>query len=181
MSALAILLGYTSPPIPSPSSFCPGPRILITNIEGFFSYCDKLYSADTADGEEDNGTDGAEDTDDPSIEEGESEGEGRSWVKSPCSLFKYLPLLLSLASPPLGVLLPNPLPPALAANPRAKYPFAPLRKALRLLIDDSPRALDEVENDISFVYSGYAPISVRLVQCVAQKGGVLSNPAEKGL
>jgi hypothetical protein len=43
--------------------------------------------------------------------------------------------------------------------------------------------LDEVENDISFVYSGYAPISVRLVQCIAQKGGVLSNPAsekEKG-
>ena len=27
------------------------------------------------------------------------------------------------------------------------------------------------------MYSGYAPISVRLVQCVAQKGGVLSNPA----
>ncbi|KAJ7150254.1 Sec1-like protein, partial [Mycena filopes] len=93
--------------------------------------------------------------------------------------YNHLPLLLSLAAPPLGVLLPNPLPPALAADPRAKYPFAPLRKALRLLIDDSPEALDEVENDISFVYSGYAPISVRLVQCVAQKGGVLSNPAEK--
>lgn len=29
------------------------------------------------------------------------------------------------------------------------------------------------------MYSGFAPISVRLVQCVAQKGGVLSNPAEK--
>ena len=29
------------------------------------------------------------------------------------------------------------------------------------------------------MYSGYAPISVRLVQCVAQKGGVISNPAEK--
>jgi hypothetical protein len=30
------------------------------------------------------------------------------------------------------------------------------------------------------VYSGFAPISVRLVQCIAQKGGVLSNPtAEK--
>jgi len=28
------------------------------------------------------------------------------------------------------------------------------------------------------VYSGYAPISIRLVQCVAQKGGVLSNPAK---
>jgi len=27
------------------------------------------------------------------------------------------------------------------------------------------------------VYSGYAPINIRLVQCVAQKGGVLSNPA----
>lgn len=36
--------------------------------------------------------------------------------------------------------------------------------------------MEELENDISYVYSGYAPISVRLVQCVAQKGGVLSNP-----
>ncbi|KAJ7045007.1 Sec1-like protein [Mycena alexandri] len=68
--------------------------------------------------------------------------------------YNHLPLLLSLSAPTLAVLLPNPLPPA-------------------------PEALDEVENDISFVYSGYAPISVRLVQCVAQKGGVLSNPAEK--
>ncbi|KAJ7654150.1 Sec1-like protein [Mycena rosella] len=80
--------------------------------------------------------------------------------------YNFLPLLLSLASPSLGILLPNPLPtstpPALAA---AKYPFVGLRKSLRLLIDDNPEALDEVENDISF--------------CVAQKGGVLSNPAEK--
>lgn len=60
-----------------------------------------------------------------------------------------------------------------------KYPFASLRKSLRLLIDDNPEALDELENDISYVYSGYAPISARLVQCVAQKGGVLSNPAER--
>jgi len=44
------------------------------------------------------------------------------------------------------------------------------------LIDDIDN-VDELENDISYVYSGYAPISVRLVQCVAQKGGVLSNPA----
>lgn len=57
-----------------------------------------------------------------------------------------------------------------------KYPFMPLRKSLRLLIDDADYP-DEVENDISYVYSGFAPISVRLVQCVAQKGGVLSNPA----
>jgi len=88
--------------------------------------------------------------------------------------YEYLPLLLSLAVPSLGILLPNPLPPS-----TPKYPFASLRKSLRLLIDDNPEALDEVENDISFVYSGYAPISIRLVQCVAQKGGVISNPAEK--
>ena len=44
------------------------------------------------------------------------------------------------------------------------------------MIDDIEN-VDELENDISYVYSGYAPISVRLVQCVAQKGGVLSNPA----
>lgn len=51
-----------------------------------------------------------------------------------------------------------------------------MRKSLRLLIDDIDN-VDELENDISYVYSGYAPISIRLVQCVAQKGGVLSNPA----
>lgn len=87
---------------------------------------------------------------------------------------------MALAAPSLAILLPNPLPtstpPAISAS---KLPFSPLRKSLRLLIDDNPEALEELENDISFVYSGYAPLSVRLVQCVAQKGGVLSNPAEK--
>lgn len=73
--------------------------------------------------------------------------------------------------------MPNPLPPS--APSTLKYPFVSLRKSLRLLIDDNPEALEEVENDIGFVYSGYAPISIRLVQCVAQKGGVISNPAEK--
>ncbi|RDB28384.1 Vacuolar protein sorting-associated protein 33A [Hypsizygus marmoreus] len=96
--------------------------------------------------------------------------------------YNFLPLLLSLASPPLGILLPNPLPSSAPASlAPLKYPFTTLRKSLRLLIDDTPEALDEVENDISFVYSGYAPISVRLVQCVAQKGGVISNPAEKAV
>ncbi|KAG6851377.1 hypothetical protein H0H93_005775 [Arthromyces matolae] len=94
--------------------------------------------------------------------------------------YNYLPLLLSLSSPSLGLLLPNPLPsPAPASLSGSKYPFAALRKSLRLLIDDTPEGIDEVENDISFTYSGYAPISVRLVQCVAQKGGVISNPADK--
>ena len=58
----------------------------------------------------------------------------------------------------------------------SKYPYANLRKQLRLLIED-PDPMEELENDITYVYSGYAPISVRLVQCIAQKGGVLSNPA----
>ena len=88
-----------------------------------------------------------------------------------------MPLLLSLGAPSLGILLPNPLPPSTPST--LKYPFISLRKSLRLLIDDNPEALEEVENDISFTYSGYAPISIRLVQCVAQKGGVISNPAEK--
>lgn len=90
-----------------------------------------------------------------------------------------MPLLLSIASPPLAVLVPNPVPPS--APPEvaaaAKYPFSSLRKSLRLLIEDNE--IEELENDISYVYSGWAPISVRLVQCVAQKGGVLSNPAER--
>ncbi|KAH8835626.1 ATP binding protein [Flagelloscypha sp. PMI_526] len=89
--------------------------------------------------------------------------------------YHHLPLLLSLSAPSLGLLVPNPPPPPLSV----KYPFSSLRNSLRLLIDDHPEALEEVENDISFTYSGYAPISVRLIQCVAQKGGVLSNPAEK--
>jgi len=92
--------------------------------------------------------------------------------------YSYLPLLLSLSSPPLAIFLPNPLPSsAAAAASSAKYPFTSLRKSLRLLIDGN-EPLDELENDISYVYSGYAPISVRLVQCVAQKGGVISNPAK---
>ena len=92
--------------------------------------------------------------------------------------YSYLPLLLALGSPPLAILLPNPLPSsAPAALSGAKYPYTSLRKSLRLLIDGN-ESLDELENDISYVYSGYAPISIRLVQCVAQKGGVLSNPAK---
>ena len=89
-----------------------------------------------------------------------------------------MPLLLALSDPSLAILVPNPLPTSTATS-SVKYPFTYLGKSLRLLIDDNPEALEEVENDISYVYSGYAPISVRLVQCVVQKGGVLSNPADK--
>lgn len=91
--------------------------------------------------------------------------------------YHLLPLLLSLSASPLSVLLQNPLPASTAAPNR--LPFTTVRKSLRLLIDDNPEALEELENDISYVYSGYAPISVRLVQCIAQRSGVMSNPAEK--
>ena len=42
---------------------------------------------------------------------------------------------------------------------------------MRLVLEEVDD-LDE-PSDISYVYSGYAPLSVRLVQCVIQKGGVL--------
>jgi hypothetical protein len=92
--------------------------------------------------------------------------------------YHHLPLLLALSATPLSAVLTNPLPAGAPASTvvHAKYPFSQIRKQLRLLID--AEGLDELENDISYVYSGYAPLSIRLVQCIAQKGGVLSNPAE---
>lgn len=50
-----------------------------------------------------------------------------------------------------------------------------VRKTLKLFVDE----VDEQEpTDISYVFSGYAPLSVRLVQCVLQKQllAKLSNP-----
>ncbi|GAC94150.1 ATP binding protein [Pseudozyma hubeiensis SY62] len=48
--------------------------------------------------------------------------------------------------------------------------FASVRRSLRLINDD----VDErAPADISYVYSGYAPLSVRLVQAVAQKEALL--------
>ncbi|CAG8439118.1 13289_t:CDS:10 [Acaulospora colombiana] len=46
--------------------------------------------------------------------------------------------------------------------------YAYIRKSLRLIVDE----VDEHNpQDISYVYSGYAPLSVRLLQCVSTKGG----------
>ncbi|KAF7727274.1 hypothetical protein EC973_007790 [Apophysomyces ossiformis] len=50
----------------------------------------------------------------------------------------------------------------------ARSSFSQIRRLLRLIVDD----VDEFHpNDISYVYSGYAPLSVRLVQCAMQKLG----------
>ncbi|KAF8314011.1 Sec1-like protein [Clavulina sp. PMI_390] len=99
--------------------------------------------------------------------------------------YAYVPFLLSLASTSLITSLPIPKAPAAnavhksgAPRPPAPPPppFAPIRKALRLLSETD----DANPADISYVYSGYAPLSVRLVQCVAQKSAVLSSSvAEK--
>lgn len=58
-----------------------------------------------------------------------------------------------------------------------KLPLTSLRKSLNLLVDDA-----DIENDVSYVYSGYAPLSIRLIQCVVQKGSLLrtNNPAPPG-
>jgi vacuolar protein sorting-associated protein 33A len=61
----------------------------------------------------------------------------------------------------------------LSKSPSRNNTFPTLRKALRLIVDD----VDEKKpTDISYTYSGYAPLSIRLVQCIAQKPVVMSNP-----
>jgi hypothetical protein len=47
-----------------------------------------------------------------------------------------------------------------------KTNYTYLRKTLRLIVDE---VNEQDPNDIAYVYSGYAPLSVRLVQCVLQK------------
>jgi vacuolar protein sorting-associated protein 33A len=47
-----------------------------------------------------------------------------------------------------------------------KTNYSHLRKELRLIIDDYN---ENDPDDIAYVYSGYAPLSVRIVQCILQK------------
>lgn len=56
------------------------------------------------------------------------------------------------------------------AAQKQKLSITALRKSLRLLLDEK-----EFDSDISYVYSGYAPLSIRLVQCVVQKGSLLAH------
>jgi vacuolar protein sorting-associated protein 33A len=56
----------------------------------------------------------------------------------------------------------------------AKSNYSSLRKALKLIVDD----VDEQKpDDIAYVYSGYAPLSIRLVQCIIQKPVMLAAQA----
>ncbi|KAL9014598.1 MAG: hypothetical protein Q9173_000743 [Seirophora scorigena] len=49
--------------------------------------------------------------------------------------------------------------------------YSALRKQLRLIVDE---VNEQDPNDIAYVYSGYAPLSVRLVQTIVQKQHLLS-------
>lgn len=62
------------------------------------------------------------------------------------------------------LLLPNAIVGGAPAGAQTNYAY--LRKALRLIVEE---VNEQDPNDIAYVYSGYAPLSVRLVQCVIQK------------
>ncbi|KAJ6446309.1 Vacuolar protein sorting-associated protein 33A [Purpureocillium lavendulum] len=78
-----------------------------------------------------------------------------------------LQLFLSRSSPLAGMI-------PMAGNPGesgTKTNYAYLRKQLRLIFDE---VKEDDPNDIAYVYSGYAPLSIRLVQSVIQKAHLLS-------
>jgi hypothetical protein len=81
--------------------------------------------------------------------------------------YEHLPLLLALSK--VGLLSRAP-----ASLPRGApvSGFAAARAPLKLVNDD----VDEKQpRDISYVFSGYAPLSVRLVQAVTQKEALLDT------
>ncbi|KAL1963117.1 hypothetical protein VTN77DRAFT_8660 [Rasamsonia byssochlamydoides] len=57
------------------------------------------------------------------------------------------------------------------ASAGTKTNYSYLRKNLRLVVEE---VSEKDPNDIAYVYSGFAPLSVRLVQCVLQKAYILS-------
>jgi hypothetical protein len=73
-----------------------------------------------------------------------------------------LQLLLSRTSP-MATMIPIS---SSVASTGTKTNYTYLRKALRLIVDE---VNEQDPNDIAYVYSGYAPLSIRLVQCILQK------------
>jgi vacuolar protein sorting-associated protein 33A len=55
------------------------------------------------------------------------------------------------------------------AGTKTNYHY--LRKVLRLIMDE---VNEQDPNDIAYVYSGYAPLSIRIVQCILQKSYIQS-------
>lgn len=78
-----------------------------------------------------------------------------------------LQLFLSRSSPLAGMI-------PMTGNAGAdgnKTNYTYLRKQLRLIVDE---VQEDDPNDVAYVYSGYAPLSIRLVQCILQKQYLLS-------
>jgi vacuolar protein sorting-associated protein 33A len=73
-----------------------------------------------------------------------------------------LQLLLSRSSP-MAAMIPM-TGAGVVAEAKTNYTY--LRKALRLIVDE---VNEHDPNDIAYVYSGYAPLSIRLVQSILQK------------
>lgn len=82
------------------------------------------------------------------------------------SALEKLQLLFSRAS---ATSLTIPMTAANIVSTKTNYTY--LRKHLRLIVDE---VNEQDPNDISYVYSGYAPLSVRLIQCILQKQYILS-------
>jgi hypothetical protein len=74
--------------------------------------------------------------------------------------YHHLPLLIHLQD--LGLLMRSPVP----------APFTSVRKPLKLITEVD----DARPTDISFTYSGYAPLSIRLVQAAAQRSALTGGP-----
>lgn len=77
-----------------------------------------------------------------------------------------LQLFLSKSSP-----LANMIPMTGTSTTGNKTNYTYLRKQLKLIVDE---VNEHDPNDIAYVYSGYAPLSVRLVQCILQKQYLLT-------
>ncbi|RYP54731.1 hypothetical protein DL768_000555 [Monosporascus sp. mg162] len=85
-----------------------------------------------------------------------------------------LQLFLSRASPMASMIpMPGSGP---ATGTKTNYTY--LRKQLRLIVDE---VNEQNPNDIAYVYSGYAPLSIRLIQCILQKQYILSITRGSGI
>lgn len=58
-----------------------------------------------------------------------------------------------------------------SATTGSKTNYSSVRKSLRLIVDE---VKESDPNDVAYVYSGYAPLSIRLVQCVLEKQYIMS-------
>lgn len=85
-----------------------------------------------------------------------------------------LQMFLSKASPLASMI---PMTASSAGTTGTKTNYAYLRKQLRLIVDE---VNEHDPNDIAYVYSGYAPLSIRLVQCILQKQYLLSMTRGNG-